>query len=91
VQPLFCCKLRSSSNPTSKYLTESKARFKQLYLGNNSELDTCSYEHFFLTITDRDTDWLTVSSDVTLTVTKLSLCSEKHHAVQVYGTADIYL
>jgi hypothetical protein len=38
-------------------------RFKQLYLSNHSELDTCSYELFFLTMTSQTIDsssWITL-------------------------------
>jgi len=42
----FFCKLRSSSNSTNKNPMDSNSRFKQLYLGDHSELDTCSYELF---------------------------------------------
>ena len=45
--PPFFCKLRSSSNPTIKYLTELVCRFKQFCHGDHSELDSCSYEPFF--------------------------------------------
>ena len=31
---------------------KSKVRFKQLYLGSHSELDTCSNETYFVTMTD---------------------------------------
>jgi hypothetical protein len=47
VHPPFFCNLHSSSKPTKKNLMELVWRFKQLYLGNHSELDTYSYELFF--------------------------------------------
>ena len=47
VYPPFFCRLRSVSNPTNKNQTELVWRFKQ-HLGNRSELDTCSYELFYL-------------------------------------------
>ena len=46
VCPNFTCKLRYSSSPAHKIVTDSNTRFEQLYLGNHSELDTCSYEPF---------------------------------------------
>jgi hypothetical protein len=40
------CKRRSSTSSTNKNPTDSNAIFKQLYLGDQSELDICSYELF---------------------------------------------
>jgi len=54
--PLFC-KLRSSFDPTNKQTSNASetregrtvpVRFKHLYFGNHSELDTCSYELLLL-------------------------------------------
>ena len=39
----FFCKILSLSNPTNKNLSQIQ-RFKQLYLGNHSESDTCSHK-----------------------------------------------
>lgn len=51
----FFSKFHSSSRPTNKNLTDSHAKFKQLYRSNVSELDTCSYQLFFLFMTDTAT------------------------------------
>jgi len=44
VYPPFFCKRPTSSNPTTKNLTELGLEFKHLYLNNQSELDTRPYE-----------------------------------------------
>jgi len=44
-----------------------RARFKQLYLGNHSEVDTSSYELFFFTMSDNITSQnYDLSTSVTL-------------------------
>jgi len=43
----FTSNPRSSSNPQTEVQRSWFWRFKQLYLGTYSELDTCSYELFF--------------------------------------------
>jgi len=47
-------KCSKNPSPTSTYFANSctKIRFKQLYLGNNSELIICTYKLSFLTMTN---------------------------------------
>jgi hypothetical protein len=53
--PPFFCEHRLSSNTTFKNLSYLR-RFKQLYLINRSELNTCSYELFPQIFTSQNID-----------------------------------
>jgi hypothetical protein len=53
--PHLFCIFYPSSNPTNKNVTVSKAKFKHLYFGNHSQLDTHIPMNFFLTVADTGT------------------------------------
>ena len=60
VYPLFFCKFALHPAPQT-------ARLKPFYLGNHSELDTCLYDLFFITMTDTiPSQNMNVSSWITL-------------------------
>jgi hypothetical protein len=82
MQPAASKMLASNSSAVSTFLLQSSLfikihkynsnwsfvrRFKQLYVGNHSEIDTCVYENFFLTMPDTVTSHNTdLSSWITL-------------------------